>query len=158
MRFTNANWANHNAFVAANPGGRSRKRYASAGRTMPTMQTWLPMATASSPDPFEYPSCARCVAPVADEWKCLRGKFDFTGNAAELYVGDDLAVDSAADGWHSGNGTFPRARRRSGSDGRQRQHRVLRRPRRSATNPSLASEFRSRSRPLPWRCPAIRAA
>ena len=106
MRFTNADWAGHNAFVASSPGQESQEvRF--GGQNNAYHANLAADGDGLSPDPFEYPECPRCVAPVADEWKCLRGKFDFTGQAAELYVGDELAVDSAADGWHSGNGTFP---------------------------------------------------
>ena len=106
MRFTNANWSGHNAFVASSPGQESQEvRF--GGQNNAYHANLAAAGDGLSPDPFEYPECPRCVAPVADEWKCLRGKFDFTGQAAELYVGDELAVDSAADGWHSGDGTFP---------------------------------------------------
>jgi hypothetical protein len=37
--------------------------------------------------------------------------FDFTNSKAQLYVGDDLAVDAEKDSvkndWHSGTGTLP---------------------------------------------------
>lgn len=107
MRFTDANWANHNAFVASSPGGQESQEVRFGGQNNAYNANLAADGDGLSPDPFEYPSCERCVAPVADEWKCLRGKFDFTGNTAELYVGDALAVDSATDGWHSGSGTFP---------------------------------------------------
>lgn len=107
MRFTEANWANHNAFVASSPGEESQEvRF--GGQNNAYHANLAADSDALSPDPYESPSCSRCVAPVANEWKCLRGKLDFANNAAELYVGDQLAVDSAADGWHNGaTGVFP---------------------------------------------------
>lgn len=61
-----------------------------------------------SPDPFEYPSCGTCVAPVANEWHCLAGGFDPAANTATLAVNGVTAVDaSSADDWHSGSGVLP---------------------------------------------------
>jgi len=107
MRFTDANWSNHNAFVAAGPGEESQEvRF--GGQNNAYHSNLAADSDALSPDPYESPECTRCVAPVANEWKCLRGKLDFANNVAELYVGDELAVDSAADGWHNGAaGMFP---------------------------------------------------
>jgi len=106
MRFTEGNWANHNAFVASGPGSESEEiRF---GGQNNAYHANLSQGDGLSPDPYESPACERCVAPVANEWKCLRGKLDYTNNVAELYVGDELAVDTAADGWHNGGaGTFP---------------------------------------------------
>jgi len=106
MRFTDADWANHNAFVASGPGEESQEvRF--GGQANAYHANLAADGDGLSPNPYESPECPRCLAPVANEWKCLRGKLDFANNAAELYVGEDLAVDSAADGWHSGTGTFP---------------------------------------------------
>src|SRR5690606_31310137 len=108
MRFTDDDWSNHNAFVAAGPGEESQE--ARLGGQNNAYHANLPAdGDVLSPDPYESPECTRCVAPVADEWKCLRGKLDFMNNAAELYVGEQLVVDTAADGWHnqSATGTFP---------------------------------------------------
>lgn len=107
MRFTDANWSNHNAFVASGPGEESQEvRF--GGQNNAYHANLAADSDALSPDPYESPECPRCVAPVANEWKCLRGKLDFANNVAELYVGDELAVDSAADGWHNNaTGTFP---------------------------------------------------
>ncbi|HEU5076745.1 MAG TPA: hypothetical protein VFU02_21295 [Polyangiaceae bacterium] len=106
MRFTEDDWANHNAFVAAGPGEESQEvRF--GGQANAYHANLAADGDGLSPNPFESPECPRCVAPVANEWKCLRGKLDFGNNAAELYVGEELAVDTAADGWHSGTGMFP---------------------------------------------------
>ena len=106
MFFTEANWSNHNAFVASGPGEESQEvRF--GGQNNAYHANIAADGDGLSPNPYESPECPRCVAPVANEWKCLRGKLDFANNAAELYVGDELAVDSAADGWHSGTGVFP---------------------------------------------------
>lgn len=107
MRFTDANWSNHNAFVASGPGEESQEvRF--GGQNNAYHANLAADSDALSPDPYKSPACERCVAPVANEWKCLRGKLDFANNVAELYVGDELAVDSAADGWHNNaSGTFP---------------------------------------------------
>ncbi len=106
MRFTDADWSNHNAFVASGPGEESQEvRF--GGQANAYHANLAADSDGLSPNPYESPECPRCLAPVANEWKCLRGKLDFANNAAELYVGEDLAVDSAADGWHSGSGTFP---------------------------------------------------
>lgn len=106
VRFTEGNWANHNAFVASGPGSESEEiRF---GGQNNAYHANLSQGDGLSPDPYESPACERCVAPVANEWTCLRGKLDYTNNAAELYVGDALAVDSAADGWHNGaSAAFP---------------------------------------------------
>jgi len=106
VRFTEGDWANHNAFVASGPGSESQEiRF---GGQNNAYHANLSEGDGLSPDPYESPACERCVAPVANEWTCLRGKLDYTNNAAELYVGDALAVDSAADGWHNGaSAAFP---------------------------------------------------
>ena len=106
VRFTEGNWANHNAFVASGPGSESQEiRF---GGQNNAYHANLSEGDGLSPDPYESPACERCVAPVANEWTCLRGKLDYTNNAAELYVGEALAVDSAADGWHNGaSAAFP---------------------------------------------------
>lgn len=106
MRFTEADWANHNAFVVAGPGEESQEvRF--GGQANAYHANLAADGDGLSPNPFESPECPRCVAPAANEWKCLRGKLDFANNAAQLYVGEELAVDTAADGWHSGTGMFP---------------------------------------------------
>jgi len=107
-RFTSAEWENHNAFVAASPGEESQEvRF--GGQKQAYHSNIASDGDVLSPDPYESPSCERCVAPVANEWTCLRGKLDFANNNAELYVGDALAVDSAADGWGASGRTamFP---------------------------------------------------
>lgn len=107
-RFTSADWENHNAFVAASPGEESQEvRF--GGQHGAYHSNIAADGDVLSPDPYESPACERCVAPVADEWLCLRGKLDFTNNNAELYVNDTLAVDSATDGWGASGRTasFP---------------------------------------------------
>jgi len=107
-RFTSAGWENHNAFVAASPGEESQEvRF--GGQKNAYHSNIASDGDVLSPDPYESPACERCVAPVAAEWTCLRGKLDFANNNAELYVDDALAVDSAADGWGASGRTamFP---------------------------------------------------
>jgi hypothetical protein len=107
MQFANADWANHVAFVAASPGMESQEvRF--GGQANAYHANLAADGDGLSPNPFEQPSCALCLEPVANQWACLRGKFDFTNSDAELYVGDTLAVDAKekAD-WHSGNGVLP---------------------------------------------------
>jgi hypothetical protein len=109
-RFENADWSGHVGFVAAGPGEESQEvRFGG-------MQGFYHANLAAdgdglSPDPWAQPSCEKCVAPVANTWVCLRGMFDFTNSKAQLYVGDDLAVDAEKDSvkndWHSGTGTLP---------------------------------------------------
>lgn len=108
VRFTSADFANHNAFVVSGPGEESQE--ARFGGQNGAFHANLPAdGDKLSPDPYESPSCMRCVAPVPEQWTCLQGKFDFANNAAELYVDDTLAVDSAADGWGASHttGVFP---------------------------------------------------
>jgi hypothetical protein len=107
MHFANADWANHVAFVAASPGMESQEvRF--GGQASAYHANLAADGDGLSPNPFEQPSCALCLEPVANQWACLRGKFDFTNSDAELYVGETLAVDAQekAD-WHSGNGMLP---------------------------------------------------
>ncbi len=108
MRFSNADWSNHSAFVEASPGGDESQEVRFGGQNNAYNANLAADGDGLSPDPFEYPECSRCVAPVADQWQCVQGKLDFANNAAELSVGGALAVDSASDGWHSGTGMFPR--------------------------------------------------
>jgi hypothetical protein len=61
-----------------------------------------------TPNPWAFPECEMCLAPVANEWACVRGKMDFANNALQLYVGETLAVDAdSAEDWHAGMGTLP---------------------------------------------------
>lgn len=112
MRFANADWANHIAFIESSPGMESQEvRF--GGQNNAYHANLAADGDGLSPDPFAFPSCATCVKPVADEWKCLRGMFDFTNSRARLYVGESLAVDAEKDSvkndWHSGSGTLPMA-------------------------------------------------
>lgn len=109
MRFTSADWANHVAFVAASPGAESQEvRF--GGQNNAYHANLAADGDGLSPDPFEYPECPLCVAPVANQWACLRGKLDFANSDAELYVNETLAVDARdADDWHSGTGTLPQS-------------------------------------------------
>jgi Cip1-like, core domain len=107
MRFTDANWMQHVGFVEASPGQESQEvRF--GGQADAYHANLAADGDGLSPNPFEYPSCMMCVAPVANEWACLRGMFDFPNNRAQLYVNDALAVDAneQAD-WHSGTGMLP---------------------------------------------------
>lgn len=106
MRFENADWMNHIAFVAASPGQESEEvRF--GGQNNAYHANIAADGDGLSPNPWLNP-CELCTAPVANTWTCLRGMFDFTNNRAQLYVGDKLAVDAKekAD-WHSGNGILP---------------------------------------------------
>lgn len=107
MYFTNADWANHVAFVESSPGMESQEvRF--GGQANAYHANLAADGDGLSPNPFAQPSCTLCLAPVANMWKCVRGKLDFTNSDAELYVGETLAVDAKdkAD-WHSGNGMLP---------------------------------------------------
>lgn len=110
MRFTTAGWAGHVGFVASGPGAESQEvRF--GGQQDAYHANLAGDGDGLSPDPFAYPDCPLCLAPVANEWACLRGMFDFPGNLAQLYVNDVLAVDAQQDSirndWHSGTGTLP---------------------------------------------------
>lgn len=107
MRFTSADWENHIAFVAASPGSQDQEvRF--GGQANAYHANLAADGDGLSPDPFEYPSCALCLAPVADQWACLRGKLDFSNSDAQLYVDDTLAVDAQdASDWHAGTGMLP---------------------------------------------------
>jgi hypothetical protein len=107
MRFENADWSGHIAFVAAGPGEESQEvRF--GGQQGYYHANLAGDSDGLSPNPWAQPSCELCVAPVANEWVCLRGMFDFANNKAQLYVGDALAVDAKTkDDWHTGNGILP---------------------------------------------------
>ncbi|HEY3498845.1 MAG TPA: hypothetical protein VGK73_29340 [Polyangiaceae bacterium] len=107
MQFANADWANHIAFVQASPGMESQEiRF--GGQANAYHANLAADGDGLSPNPFAQPSCMLCLAPVANEWKCLRGKLDFPNSDAQLYVGDTLAVDAKQmSDWHSGNGVLP---------------------------------------------------
>jgi hypothetical protein len=107
MRFESADWMNHVSFVAASPGEESQEvRF--GGQQNAYHANLAADGDGVTPNPWESPACALCLAPVANEWACLRGKLDFTNNAVQLYVGDSLAVDAdATEDWHSGMGKLP---------------------------------------------------
>lgn len=105
MRFTNDNWQNHIAFVAAGPGPESQEvRF--GGQAGYYHANLAEDGDGLSPNPFV--DCDICVPPVANTWVCLRGMFDFTNDDARLFVDDELAVDAKdSSDWHSGNGNLP---------------------------------------------------
>jgi hypothetical protein len=110
MYFVNGDWANHIGFVASSPGSEGQEvRF--GGQANAYHANLAADGDGLSPDPFQYPSCTRCVAPVPNQWACLRGMFDFPGNRARLYVNEQLAVDAEQDSvkndWHAGTGTLP---------------------------------------------------
>lgn len=105
MRFTNDQWQNHLAFVAAGPGPESQEvRF--GGQAGYYHANLAGDYDGLSPNPFQ--PCDICTPPVANQWVCLRGMFDFANDDARLYVDDKLAVDATdPSDWHSGNGNLP---------------------------------------------------
>lgn len=109
MRFDSAEWMNHVGFVAASPGEESQEvRF--GGQQNAYNANLASDGDGLSPNPWAQPACELCLAPVPNEWACVRGKLDFANNAVQLYVGDTLAVDAdAPEDWHAGTGKLPQS-------------------------------------------------
>lgn len=109
MRFSSAAWQNHIGFVAAGPGTEDQEvRF--GGQENAYHANLAADGDGVTPNPWEYPECSLCLAPVANQWTCVRGKFDFINDAVQLYVGDVLAVDAdSPESWHAGSGTLPKS-------------------------------------------------